>query len=228
MTLASWPDWPERPEPGNPDRPSPPGWPDEPGYPYPPMRPTPRREGPLMVPMVDMPGDASSQLFARRRVLLSGPLDHETATRVAAELMALDGRSGDDVELAVNSGGGRLADVVPLLDVIASMRARVATVCLGRATGTAAVLLACGTGRRRAAAHAMIALRCSEPERVEGPPAALRQQLEELDLIRRHIVAALVDATGRPAEDLEVQLDSGPFLDRQGAAELGLIDPADE
>ena len=75
-----------------------------------------------------------------------------TVTRVAAELMELDGRSLDDIELAVNSDGGSLGDVLGLLDVIGSMRARVATVCMGRATGSAAVLVACGTGGRLAPA----------------------------------------------------------------------------
>jgi ATP-dependent Clp protease protease subunit len=142
--------------------------------------------------------------------------------------MALDGRSSDVVELVVNSGGGRLADVVPLLDVIGLMRAPVSTHCLGRATGTAAVLVACGTGRRRAAAHAVMSLRCREPEQVQGPPDTLRQQLEELELVRRHIIALLVAATGRPADELGAQLDAGGRLDPPGAAALGLIDPIEE
>ena len=81
-----------------------------------------------------------------------GPLDGELVNGVAAELMALDGRSADDVELVINSDGGPPADVVVLLDVIGAMRAPVVTTCMGRAKGTAAVLLACGTGRR--ASHA--------------------------------------------------------------------------
>jgi len=90
MSIPSWPGSPE--------------WPDRPGYPYPPARPIPRREGPVMVPIVDLPrGDAFEQLRVRRRVLLSGRIDVEGATRVCAELMALDGQSRDEVELIVNS-----------------------------------------------------------------------------------------------------------------------------
>ena len=80
MSIPSWPGSPE--------------WPDRPGYPYPPARPIPRREGPVMVPIVDLPrGDAFEQLRVRRRVLLSGRIDAEGATRICAELMALDGQS---------------------------------------------------------------------------------------------------------------------------------------
>ena len=60
--------------------------------------------------------------------------------------MALDGRSADPVEVIVNSEGGPLADVLAVVDVLGSMRARVDTTCLGRAKGTAAIVLACGTG----------------------------------------------------------------------------------
>jgi ATP-dependent Clp protease, protease subunit len=215
MTSATWPEIPMPPEP--------PGWPERPGYPYPPARPVPRREGPVMVPIVDLPDGAASAGW-RRRVLLSGPIDTGTAMRLAAELMELDGRSGEDVELVINSDGGRLGDVLGPLDVIGSMRARVRTVCMGRATGTAAVLLSCGTGGRRAGVHATISLRCTQPEQLEGPPAALRRQLDDVELVRSQVLAALARATGRPVSELAEQLDAGPLLDPAGAAALGLID----
>ena len=171
MTVPSWPGSPE--------------WPDQPGYPYPPARPIPRREGPVMVPIVDLPrGDAVEQLRARRRVLLTGPIDSEGATKICAELMALDGQSGDDVELFVNSDGGPLAAVLAVLDVIGSMRARLHTRCLGRATGTATVVLACGTGERTASPHSVISLRAGE-ERIEGPPERLRAEVAQLEVVRR-------------------------------------------
>jgi ATP-dependent Clp protease, protease subunit len=195
-------------------------WPDRPGWPYPPERPVPKREGPLMVPVVDLPRGQQA-----RRVFVSGPLDTETVVRVSAELMELDGRSADDVELVINSDGGGLADVLGLVDVIGSMRARVDTVCMGRASGTAAVLVACGTGRRRAGAHATISLRHRVPEQLEGSSATLRAQLEDLEHVRRQVVAALARATGRPADELDHDLDAGPTLDREQATKAGLLDP---
>ena len=71
------------------------------------------------------------------------------------------------------------------------MRATVNARCVGRATGTAAVLLAGATGTRRATAHALISLRCEQHERLDGSPDQVRRRVEELELIRRHVVAAL-------------------------------------
>ena len=182
----------------------------------------PVRQGPVLVPVVDLPGERRP---APRRVVVSGPLDAATVVRVSAELMELDGRSADDIELVVNSDGGSLGDLLGLLDVIGSMRARVATVCMGRATGSAAVLVACGTGGRRAGVHATMSLRTRVVERVEGTPEAIRARLDDLDHVRRQVVAALARATGRPATDVDLDLDTGPMLDREQAIECGLLDP---
>jgi len=173
-----------------------------------------------MVPVVDLPRARDA-----RRVVVSGPLDAEATTRIAAELMAYDGESADDVEVVVNSDGGPLADVLALLDVIGAMRAKVTTRCLGRATGSAAVLLASGTGARRAGANATISLRDRDVARIEGPPSTLHAQLDDLERTRARLIDALVRATGRPADELRRQLDDGPLLDPAGAAALGLIDP---
>lgn len=208
-----------------------PGWPASPPdrpeipYPYPPDRSIPRRTAPIAVPVVDLPsGDAADQLWARRRILVSGPLDAEVVNRVAAELMALDGRSAADVELLINSDGGSPADVVVLLDVIGAMRAHVATTCMGRAKGTAAVVLACGTGRRAATPSSVITLRIAWDERIEGRPDEVRSRLDELDLARRNVLRALVASTGRPEEVLSAALDGGPIVDADQALALGLVD----
>ena len=182
----------------------------------------PVRQGRVLVPVVDLPGE---RMPAPRRVMVSGPLDTATVVRVSAELMELDGRSADGIELVVNSDGGSLGDLLGLLDVIGSMRSRVATVCMGRATGSAAVLVACGTGGRRAGVHATMSLRTRVVERVEGTPEAIRARLDDLDHVRRQVVAALAQVTGRPATDVELDLDAGPMLDRDQAIEAGLLDP---
>lgn len=219
MTFEPWP--------GPPEPPATPRTPEVP-YPYPPVRPMPRRTGPVAVPMVDVPsGDPIDQLRSRRRVLVSGTLDAERVTVIAAELMALDGRSADDVELIVNSDGGPLDEVLVLLDVIGSMRAKVATSCLGRARGTAAVLVAAGTGRRRVAPNAVLSLRCEHAEQMDGPADEVSHRLEELALVRRQVVGLLADATGRPADELDAALDRGPVLDARGARQLGLVDAVD-
>jgi ATP-dependent Clp protease protease subunit len=175
--------------------------------------------------MVDLPSsEPQRRLFERRTVLVGGPLEGPAVTRLSAELMALDGRSGDDVELVVNSPGGPLGDIAAVLDVMDLMRGLVNATCTGQAAGTAGVLLACATGRRRAGRHARISLRLPEVEARPGNVAEIDRQLAEVAAARAQLVEALVAATGQPRERIEAELDHGAVHDAEAARRLGLID----
>ena len=79
-------------------------------YPFPPERPAPKTTPPP-IPVVSVPsGGAHERLLAQRRVVIQGHLDADEATRVCAELMALDAESVRPIELLVNSPGGPIAD----------------------------------------------------------------------------------------------------------------------
>jgi ATP-dependent Clp protease, protease subunit len=205
-------------------RPGEPEHPDVP-YPFPPSREPPRRTEPVLVPIVGMPeGDPHSRLFERRRILLSGPLDRPASDVLCAQLMALDGASAEDVEVIINSPGGPLAELSALLDVVELMRARVATTCVGAARGTAAILLACGTGRRRAGPHATVSLRVEHAEALAGTAADITRQAEELDRLRVLLQQALVAATAQDEATIAAELDHGGIHDAEGARALGVID----
>lgn len=203
-------------------------WPSEPlppEVPYP-FRPAPeptRRPEPVIVPTVSEPApNPTTRLFDRRTVLVTGPLDRGAANRICAALMALDASSTRDVEVVINSPGGPLVEVTSVLDVIDLMQAPVNTTCVGAARGTAAIVLACGTGRRRAAPSATISLHCDHPESLTGPTSDIVRQAEELRATRARLAAALVTATG--TDGIGEELDSGRIHDPTGAQAVGLID----
>jgi ATP-dependent Clp protease protease subunit len=198
-------------------------------YPFPPGRPDPiPRPAPVppVVPVVvehDGP-DAYERLLAQRRVVVRGRLDSANATRLAAELMALDAESARDIEVLVNSPGGPIADVLALLDVMALVRAQVATTCFGQAFGTAAAVVACGTGRRRATPNATLSLRCDEPEAATGTAAQVATQAELAAQLRTRLAAAVASATNRSADEITAELGSGGVLDAAGAVAAGIVD----
>ena len=111
-----------------------------------------------------------------------------------------------------------------MLDVIELMPAPVATTCIGTAKGTAAVLVACGTGPRRAARHASISLRYDHRESFEGSAEELAGRAVELETMRRRLEGALAEATGRSAATMGDELDHGTLHDAAGALDLGLVD----
>lgn len=204
----------------------PPDYPDIPPL-FPPREPPTRNPPvvPIVVPTVDAAtGAVREQLAEQRRVLVSGPLDHTTVTGLTAELMALDGLSGRDVELLVNSSGGPLSDVLPVLDVLQLMRARVNVTCFGVATGTAVALVAAGTGHRRAAPHARFSLRSDQEQRIEGTTGDIVRQTEELTEIRRQYLHVLAAATGRDETFLARELEAGGWHSSGDAMALGIVD----
>lgn len=206
---------------GNPEIP-PPYRPGEPDWSRP-DRPGPERRMP--VPLVDLPGESlGARLLQRRTVLLSGVLDREATTALCAQLMALDGESAQDVRLVVNSDGGPLDDVLPVLDVLGLMRAAVDVTCVGGARGTAAVLVARGTGRRLLAPSATISLRCASPERAVGSADDVLRRGQELEDARTRIRDHLHRATGLPGERIDAEIERGDLLDARAAVELGIVD----
>lgn len=194
-------------------------------YPFPPDRERPTRRDPVSVPVVPIPsGTPGEQLFDRRRVIVSGRLDSEQTTRLAAELMALDGTSTDPVEIFVGGDGGPLTDVFAVLDVIGLMRAPVNTTCIGGVRGTAAAILASGTGTRRAAQHAMISLRCDQTETFTGSADEAQRRAREVAAMRGRLVDLLASVTGQSATVIRHELDDGDTHDASSALAMGVID----
>ena len=106
-----------------------PPWPVRPGVPDVPGVPPALVPG-VAVPLADDDGtDVHARLLDQRRVLLTGYLDDERATRVAAELMWLDGTGDGPVELHLSCPDGDLgaagivADTLDLLGVPVVVRA---------------------------------------------------------------------------------------------------------
>lgn len=194
-------------------------------YPFPPDRQRPTRRDPIVPPLVPLPGGTPrEQLLDRRRLIVNGRLDTERTTELAAELMALDGRSSEPVELFVSGDGGPVADAFSVLDVIGLMRAPVATTCIGAVKGTAAVIMASGTGTRRAAEHATISLRCDQIESFSGSADDAKRRADEIEATRQRLVDALVAATGQSPEVIGHELDEGVAHDAASALAMGLID----
>ena len=87
------------------------------------------------------------RLLDQRVVLLHGPLDDPSATRVAAELMTLDAQGDDPVTLRIDCGDAPLPPALTLMDVIDLMGVPVRALCLGQVGGGAVGIVAvCAPG----------------------------------------------------------------------------------
>ena len=71
------------------------------------------------------------RLLEQRVVVLHGPLDDLSVTRISAELMTLDAEGDDPVTLRVDCGEAGLGPALTLMDVIELMGVPVRALCLG-------------------------------------------------------------------------------------------------
>lgn len=195
--------------------------------------PPPYRPGfppPQSVPLGDHPLRPDSleaavfdKLLARRTIFLRSVLDWDAGTLVAAQLMALDADGGEPVLLVVNSGGGPIDAATGLLDTMGLVRCPIDTTCLGHADGTAAVVVAAGTGRRRAGPGASFRLRFPDLD-ASGPASRLREEIERARALQDALIDRVAEITGQSRALVARDAERGRVLGATDAVAYGLID----
>ncbi len=217
---AGRPEWPWLPQPGQP-LPGFPGFPGLPGVPGVPGVPG------LPDPGGSRTGTEMSELLARRLmeqrvVLLHGPLDDATVTRVSAELMTLDADGDDAVTLRIDCGEAALAPALTLMDVVELMGVPVRAVCLGQVGGGAVGVLAVCAHR---AAMPSTRFTLSEPAtHMEAHVRNVAQWAELRAAERGRFCERVGTAVGKPAAEVGADIEQGRFFGAAEALEYGLLD----
>jgi ATP-dependent Clp protease protease subunit len=172
------------------------------------------------------PGDPRAwmerQLFDRRIVLLSGPLDAEMANAVGVALMTLDATGDEPVQLQIDSGDGTIDAALSVMDVIDLLGVPVRASCIGQVAGPAVGVLAV-CDHRTIAPHAH--LRLFEPSiEVQGNAEQLRR-LAAVHLDRWTVFCTrLAQITGQPLYCLRDDAAAGRFFSADQAVAYRLVD----
>ena len=162
------------------------------------------------------------RLLAQRVVLLHGPLDELSVTRVSAELMTLDADGDDPVTLRVDCGDAGLGPALTLMDVIELMGVPVRALCLGQ-VGAGAIGVVAVCAHRAAMPSTRFSL-CEPATELQAHVRNVAQWAELRAAERRHFCARVGAATGRPATTVEQDLGHGRFLGAAEAVEYGILD----
>ena len=162
------------------------------------------------------------RLMEQRVVLLHGPLDEATTTRVSAELMTLDADGDDAVTLRIDCGEAALAAALTLMDVVELMGVPVRAVCLGQVGGGAVGVLAVCAHR---AAMPSTRFTLSEPAtHMEAHVRNVAQWAELRAAERRHFCERVGAAVGKPAEEVAEDFERDRFFGAAEALGYGLLD----
>ena len=162
------------------------------------------------------------RLLAQRVVLLHGPLDDFSVTRVSAELMTLDAEGDGPVTLRVDCGEAALATALTLMDVIELMGVPVRALCLGQVGGGAVGVVAV-CSHRSSLPSTRFSL--SEPTtQFESHVRNVSQWAELRAAERERFCGRVGQASGQDPASVEHDLQRGRFLSADEALAYGILD----
>lgn len=170
--------------------------------------------------------DIYSRLLADRIVFLGTPIDDGVANVVVAQLLHLAAQHpAQDIQLYINSPGGSFTSMLAIYDTIRFVAPDVATLCVGQAASTAAILLAAGApGKRAVLEHARVLLHQPHTGVSRGSMSDLAVEAAELARARAEAEAILAQCTGRPAAEVAADTERALVLAGEAAVAYGVVD----
>ena len=168
--------------------------------------------------------DLISCLLKERIILLTAPIDDTVSGNLCAQLLYLASRSGQDIQLYINSPGGSVSAGLAIYDTMRLIRCDVSTICMGMAASMGAFLLSAGTkGKRLALPNSTIMIH--QPSGgAQGQATDMRIHTEWILDVKKKLNKMLSEATGQPLEVIERDTERDNFMTAQQALEYGLVD----
>jgi ATP-dependent Clp protease protease subunit len=170
--------------------------------------------------------DVYSRLLSERIVFLGTPIDDGVANVVVAQLLHLAAAEPErDVHLYINSPGGSHTAMMAVYDTMQFLPCDVATLCVGQAADSAAILLAAGApGKRAVLEHARVLLHQPHAGLSRGSMSDLALEAAELERVRCEAEAVLARHTGRTPDEIRADTDRALILHGAQAITYGVAD----
>jgi ATP-dependent Clp protease protease subunit len=169
--------------------------------------------------------DIFSRLLKDRIVFLGTEVNDDVANIIIAQFLFLEAEDPDkEIMLYVNSPGGVVTSGLAIFDTMQYIRSVVSTTCLGMAASMGAVLLAAGAkGRRFALPNARVMIH-QPMGGARGQVTDIEIQAKEIRHMKDVITDILVNATGKPKEQILKDIDRDFYMSAPSAKEYGIID----
>jgi ATP-dependent Clp protease protease subunit len=170
--------------------------------------------------------DIYSRLLGDRIVFIGTPIDDGVANVVIAQLLHLAAVQPDrDIHLYINSPGGSFTSMLAIYDTMQFVAPDVATLCVGQAASSSAILLAAGApGKRAVLEHARVLLHQPASDGRRGSMSDLALEAAELARVRSESEALLARHTGRSVEAVRADTDRALVLAGEEAVAYGVAD----
>jgi ATP-dependent Clp protease, protease subunit len=169
--------------------------------------------------------DIYSRLLNERIIFLGTPVDDEIANLTVAELLHLESEDPDkEIAVYINCPGGSVYAGLAIYDAMQFVKPEIATIAVGVAMSTGALLLAAGTpGRRMALPNAKILIHQLWGG-FEGEASDIEIQAREAITLKRRMEELIAKHSGQPLEKVSKDMERDYFLSAEEAAVYGIID----
>jgi ATP-dependent Clp protease protease subunit len=190
---------------------------------------TPRQ---VLVPTVieegtrgDRAFDIYSQLLRERIVFLGQEVDDQVANLVISQMLFLEAQDNKkDIALYINSPGGVAYAGMAIYDVMQHVEPDVSTICVGMGMSASAMILAGGTaGKRFALPNSRIMIHQGSAG-TRGAPSDMEIQLREVLSLTRRMSEIIAHHSGRPVDQVAVDIDRDHYMTANEALDYGIID----
>lgn len=170
--------------------------------------------------------DIYSLLLKRRIILVSAPIEDQTANLIVAQLIYLSNEDPDaPIQMYISSPGGGIYAGMGIYDTMQMIPNRISTVAVGFAASYGTVLLTAGTkGHRYALPNATIHLHQPISSGGGGQATDIEIHAKEILRLRQRINEILAERTGKPVNEIEKDTDRDFFMTAKEAVEYGLVD----
>src|SRR4051812_45697456 len=186
----------------------------------------------VLIPMVvtqDARGERSFDIYSRllreRVVFVGQPIDDEIANLVVAQLLHLEAEDPDkDIQMYVNSPGGVVYAGLAICDTMRFIKPDVATICCGIAMSMGSLILAGGAAGKRSALPNSRILIHQPSGGFQGQASDIQIHAREALALRERVEEIYAEHTGKPKEQVSLDLERDRFFTPAEAAGYGLID----
>jgi ATP-dependent Clp protease, protease subunit len=169
--------------------------------------------------------DIYSQLLRERIVFLGQEVDDQVANLIISQMLFLEASDPEkDIYLYINSPGGMAYAGMAIYDVMQHVAPDVSTVCVGMGMSAAAMILCGGApGKRFALPNSRIMIHQGSAG-TRGAPSDMEIQLREVLALTRRMSEIIAHHSGKPVEQVMVDVDRDHYLTAEEAIEYGIID----
>lgn len=170
--------------------------------------------------------DVFSRLVKDRIIFLTGPIETQSASTIAATLIYLDHQDNEKpISLYLNSEGGVVySGLFTILDTMNYIKAPIITVCIGEAYSAASVLLAAGTkGLRFAYENSQVMIHEVQAGSI-GSSSEMKRDIDRINKTNERLMILLSKYTGKDKKIIKDLCEKETFLTAKEALDLGLID----